>query len=134
MRGADWYRKVRESLLKEGEFKAIEAFENVRVGDRISRGMEALRISAREAAQEIMKARKAKMVIISKMSPIKFETGGDPQDELIRRRVMCADKKSGADITKAVLELMNKKYKARKKAQGKVAPNKKSNTKTGNKE
>jgi len=127
MRGADWYTAVKESLLKEGEYKAIEAFEKVRFGDQISRGMEALMISAREAAQEIMKARKSKIVLISKMSPIKFETENDIKDELISRRVMCVDRKAGANITADVLKLMNEKYAARKKARGKVTPKKNEN-------
>ena len=75
--------------------------------------------SAREAAEEIRVARKAMIVFTSKMTPIKFESQNDLKSELISRRVICVDTKAGADITKEVLALMNKAFKARQKAQGK---------------
>ena len=129
LRGADWYPAVKKSLLKEGELKGIEAFHKVEFGDKILRGMEALMKSAKEAAEQIRAARKAKIVLISKMTPIKFESQNDLKSELISRRVMCVDRRAGADITKEVLDIMNKGFKARKKAQGSVEPVKKTNDK-----
>ena len=108
LRGADWYPAVKKSLLKEGELKGIEAFHKVEFGDKILRGMEALMKSAKEAAEQIRAARRAKIVLISKMTPIKFESQNDLKSELISRRVMCVDRRAGADITKEVLDIMNK--------------------------
>lgn len=119
LRGADWYPAVKESLQKEGKLKAILAFHNVEVGDKVLRGMEALMKSALEAAEQVRAARKAQIVLVSKMTPIKFESRLDLKSELVSRRVMCVDRKAGADITKEILDIMNKAFKARQKAQGK---------------
>ena len=123
LRSAKWYVDVKKSLMKEGELKAIEAFHRVEIGDKILRGMQALMLSAREAANEIRKERGAKVVLVSKTAPIRFESENDLKDELLNRRVISIGGK--ADITNDVLKRMNAAYKARKKALGNVRSPKK---------
>jgi Skp family chaperone for outer membrane proteins len=117
MRNAQWYADLRAALLKQGELKALEAFHNVNLQDKVGRGIEALLFSAKKAAEMIRRERGAQLVIMSKMSAIKLATEEDFKDELLRRRVLAHDKKSGVDITDAVIKRMDAEFDKRQKEQ-----------------
>ena len=114
LRDEQWYADVKKALEEEGHLKAVEANIKIRLADRVARGMEKLLISAKMAANKIMRARGAKIVLVSKMSTIKLDTEADFKDELVNRRVLAAI--GGVDITTAVIAEMDLQYKARKKA------------------
>ena len=84
--------------------------------DWLQRRMQELLRGAKTYAEELMIARKAHMVIATKVGPIKLENQADMQDELLRRRVICHVK--GANITPDVMKMMNDEYAARKKKKG----------------
>ncbi|MHC4957766.1 MAG: OmpH/Skp family outer membrane protein [Planctomycetota bacterium] len=118
MRDDKWYEDLRAALLKQGELKALEAFHNVNLQDKVGRGIQDLLFSAKKAAEVIRKQRGAQFVIMSKMSPIKLATEEDFKDELLRRRVLTHDKKSGVDITADVIKRMDAEFVKRQKEQG----------------
>jgi len=114
LRDEQWYADVKAALEEQGHLKAVEANLNISIADRVARGMELLLRSAKQAASKIMRARGAKIVLVSKMSPIKLDTEADFKDELVNRRVLSAI--PAVDITAAVIKEMNAQYVARRKA------------------
>lgn len=116
LRDGKWYADVKAALAEEGRLKAVEANIKIELSDKIARGMQKLMISARMAASKIMRARGAKLVLVSKMGKIRLDTENDFKDELINRRVLVSAR--DLDITEEVIAEMNKAYKARKKAAG----------------
>ena len=110
----DWYENVDKLFLAQAKLKAAEASYNLKVNDRLAKGLQALIVGAQEQARKIMRDRGAELVVISKMGPVNLATEQHFRDELINRRVLCANRKTGLDVTDDVRKAMNEAYKKRK--------------------
>ncbi|MEM8884829.1 MAG: OmpH family outer membrane protein [Planctomycetota bacterium] len=106
------YEALRKAIEDKGRIDAQVAFRNVRDQDFLMRRMQELLRESRGYANDIMLARKAHVVLASKVGPIELEDNEAMQDELLRRRAICFVK--GVNITDSVMEKMNEAYKKRK--------------------
>lgn len=107
-RNDDWYDEVEKVLHDQGRLKAEEAYFISRLNDQLARKLNSLIRGVQQESRKVMRERGAKMVLTSKMGPIRLETQDDMKDELIRRRVIAAV--DGVNITDAVIKRMNEWY------------------------
>jgi hypothetical protein len=84
--------------------------------DEINRRMQQLLMGAQQAARDEMKARGGEIVLLTKTGPVELATDQDSQQELLYRRVLCADE--SIDITDAVIARMNDWYKKNRSSLG----------------
>ena len=108
------YAALKKAIEDKGKLDAELAFRNVRDQDYLQRRMQELLRGAKQYAKEIMIARKAHMVLATKVGAIQLEEQKDMQDELLRRRVVAHVK--GVNITDDVMKKMNEEYAKRKAA------------------
>jgi len=107
-RNDDWYVEVEKALQDQARLKAEETYFISRLNDQLARKLNALIRGVQQHAKKIMNERGAKIVLTSKMDPIRLETQEDMKDELIRRRVMASVK--DVNITEEVIKRMDAFY------------------------
>ncbi len=110
------YDALKKAITDKGALDAEIAYRNLRDQDFLQRNMQELLRGARTFAKDLMIARKADVVLATKVGKIQLENKQDWQDEMGRRRVVCHI--DDVDITKAVMEMMNEEYARRKAAAG----------------
>ena len=110
------YDALKRAITDKGVLDAEIAYRNLRDQDFLQRNMQELLRGARTYSEDIRIARKADLVLATKVGKIQLENKQDWQDEMARRRVVShADE---VDITKAVMQMMNEEYARRKAAAG----------------
>ncbi len=107
-RDEGWYKNVKAALDRQGQLKAAEQFFIAKLNDQIARGLNELIRGVQQESREVMKQRGGAMVIVSRMGVIEINSDKDLQDEVVFRRVLCADEK--LNITDAVLKRMDKAF------------------------
>ena len=112
-----YYKAIEDLVQKMGRLKSKEQAFIARQQDKIVRKMAALWMEAREISHAMMKERGAQMVMVSRTGRISFENQKQSNDELVFRRVLAIGN-AEQDITGAVRDEMNKRYKQRLKAGG----------------
>jgi len=103
-----WYEDVRDLFRNISELKAEEQYFIAKKNDEMARAITQLIQGAQTEARKIMRKRGALMVLITRTGPLQINDQNDLKDEILFRRVLVADPKASLDITKEVLEAMNK--------------------------
>jgi Skp family chaperone for outer membrane proteins len=110
------YEALKAAITDKGRLEAEIAYRNVTDQDHLQRRMQELLRGAKNLANDVMIARKAHVVLATKVGRIQLQNQKDWQDELLRRRVACHV--DGVNITDAVMKMMNEEYARRKAALG----------------
>ncbi|MHC4409612.1 MAG: OmpH/Skp family outer membrane protein [Planctomycetota bacterium] len=113
-RDENTYAALKKAIEDKGKLDAELAFRNVRDQDYLQRRMQELLRGAKSYAKDTMIARKAHMVLATKVGQIQLDDQKQTQDELLRRRVVAHVK--GVNITESVMKKMNDEYAKRKAA------------------
>jgi Skp family chaperone for outer membrane proteins len=113
---ADYYKELQAAMSTYAKLEVEKNVFGVQMGDDLARSLQQLILGAQEAARAEMKEREADFVLFSKGGPVEVATETDFNQELLMRRVICAD--PNVDITEAVIRRMNDWYAKNKSTQG----------------
>jgi Skp family chaperone for outer membrane proteins len=96
-RTPEYYAELEKAMESSARLEMEKNIFLAKKQDELNRAMQQLLILAQEKAKEVMKARGAEVVLLTKIGPIELATEQDVQQELLMRRVLCYD--DSIDIT-----------------------------------